>query len=58
METLLIAVGALVLYLIAYNTYGKWLARKIFKLDPEATVPSSALNDDKDYVPTKKSIIF
>lgn len=58
METLLIAVGALVLYLIAYNTYGKWLARKIFKLDPEAAVPSIALNDDKDYVPTKKSIIF
>lgn len=58
METLLIAVGALVLYLIAYNTYGKWLARKIFKLDPEALVPSVALNDDKDYVPTKKSIIF
>lgn len=58
METLLIAVGALVLYLIAYNTYGKWLARKIFKLDPDAIVPSVALNDDKDYVPTKKSIIF
>lgn len=58
METLLIAVGALVLYLVAYNTYGKWLARKIFKLDPEAAVPSIALNDDKDYVPTKKSIIF
>ncbi|MEM6279448.1 MAG: carbon starvation protein A [Verrucomicrobiota bacterium] len=58
METLLIAVGAFVLYLVAYNTYGKWLARKIFKLDPEAQVPSVALNDDKDYVPTKKSIIF
>ncbi len=58
METLLIAIGTLILYLIAYNTYGKWLARKIFKLDPEAIVPSIALNDDKDYVPTKKSIIF
>ncbi|NNE91322.1 MAG: carbon starvation protein A, partial [Verrucomicrobiales bacterium] len=58
MQTLAIALGALVLYLVAYHTYGKWLARKIFKLDPEATVPSVALNDDKDYVPTKKSIIF
>lgn len=58
METLLIALGALVLYLVAYNTYGKWLARKIFRLDPEAAVPSVALNDDRDYVPTKKSIIF
>lgn len=58
METLFIALGALVLYLVAYHTYGKWLARKIFKLDPDALVPSVALNDDKDYVPTKKSIIF
>ncbi|MBH52963.1 MAG: carbon starvation protein A [Opitutaceae bacterium] len=58
MPTLTIALGALVLYLIAYNTYGKWLAGKIFKLDSEATVPSVALNDDKDYVPTDKGIIF
>ena len=56
MSTLAIALGALVLYLIAYNTYGKWLAGKIFKLDPDATVPSVALNDDKDYVPTDKGI--
>ena len=58
MSTLAIALGAFVLYLIAYNTYGKWLAGKIFKLDPNATVPSVALNDDKDFVPTKKGIIF
>ena len=58
METLLIAIGAGVLYLVAYNTYGKWLASKLFKLDPEAAVPSVALNDDKDYVPTDKGIIF
>ncbi|MCB1065679.1 MAG: carbon starvation protein A [Verrucomicrobiae bacterium] len=58
METLAIALGSLVLYLVAYHTYGKWLARKIFKLDPDAITPSVALNDDKDYVPTEKSVIF
>lgn len=58
MPTLAIALGALVLYVVAYHTYGKWLARKIFKLDPDALVPSVALNDDKDYVPTTKGIIF
>lgn len=58
MPTLAIALGALVLYFVAYHTYGKWLARKIFKLDPNATVPSVALNDDKDFVPTKRGIIF
>jgi carbon starvation protein len=58
MTTLLIAVGSLVLYIVAYHTYGKWLAKKIFKLDPDARVPSIALNDDRDYVPTKKSVVF
>ena len=47
MGTLLIAVGALIGYLIAYHTYGKWLAGKIFRLEPDATVPSVELNDDR-----------
>ncbi|MBX3436872.1 MAG: carbon starvation protein A, partial [Planctomycetaceae bacterium] len=58
MQTLAIALGALVGYVIAYHTYGRWLSRKIFRLDPEATVPSVALNDDRDFVPTSKSVLF
>lgn len=58
MTTLLIALGSLVLYLIAYHTYGKWLARKIFKLDPERTPPSVELEDGNDYVPTSKGVVF
>ncbi len=58
MTTLLIAVGAFVGYLIAYHTYGRWLARKIFRLDPEAVVPSVECRDDIDYCPTNKQVIF
>ncbi|MEM9479968.1 MAG: carbon starvation protein A [Verrucomicrobiota bacterium] len=58
MSTLLIAIGAFVLYLIAYHTYGRWLGQKIFKLDSTATVPSVALNDNKDFVPTSKGVVF
>ena len=58
MQTLAIALGALVLYLVAYHTYGRCLARKIFKLDPEAKVPSVELEDGSDYVPTEKRVIF
>jgi carbon starvation protein len=58
MTTLLIALGAFVGYIIAYHTYGRWLARKIFNLNPNATVPSIELNDDKDFVPTHKSVVF
>lgn len=58
MTTLLIALGAMVGYVIAYHTYGRWLARKIFSLNPAASVPSIELNDDRDFVPTDKSVLF
>lgn len=58
MLTLCIALGAFVGYLIAYNTYGRWLSKKIFNLDANAPVPSIELNDDCDYVPTSKSVVF
>lgn len=45
-------------YLIAYYTYGRFLAKKIFKLDPAAPVPSRQLEDGVDYVPARKGIIF
>jgi len=58
MSTLIIAILSFVGFIVAYNTYGKWLARRIFGLDPQAKVPSQELKDDVDYVPTKKEIIF
>ena len=40
MNVFLIALGSLVLYVLAYRTYGRWLARRIFKLDPAARPPA------------------
>jgi len=45
-------------YLVAYHTYGKFLARRIFKLSGAAVVPSRALEDGTDYVPTRRGVIF
>ncbi len=58
METLAIALGSLILYIIAYHTYGKWLGEKIFKLEKNVRVPAIELEDGEDYVPTKKGIVF
>ncbi len=58
MFTLLIAVGSFVGFIVAYHTYGRWLARRIFNLDPSATVPSRQLTDGTDYVPSKKEVVF
>ena len=56
--TLAIALGAFIFYIIAYNTYGKWLGQKIFKLDASAKVPSVEFEDGNDYVPTSKGVVF
>jgi carbon starvation protein len=58
MQTLLIALGSLVAYIIAYNTYGRWLSRKIFKLDPANKAPSIEMEDGDDFVPTSKGVVF
>ncbi|WP_411827952.1 carbon starvation protein A [Luteolibacter sp. AS25] len=58
MLTLLIAIGAFLAYIIAYHTYGRWLSRKIFKLDPSNIAPSIECEDGDDFVPTAKGVVF
>lgn len=58
MQTLLLMFGCFIAYIIAYNTYGRFLAKKIFKLNTNASVPSRELEDGIDYVPSRKGIIF
>jgi len=58
MQTLLLAISALVLYLVAYHTYGRWLGRKIFALSAKRICPSVSLEDGNDFVPTRKSVVF
>ena len=58
MLTLLVAVLSFVGYIVAYNTYGRWLSRKIFQLDDNAVVPAHELRDNVDFVPTKRQVIF
>jgi len=45
-------------FLLAYHTYGKFLGRRIFKINPQAPVPSRTLEDGTDFVPTRKGVIF
>jgi carbon starvation protein len=58
MDTLLLILICGAGYLVAYHTYGRFLAKKIFKLDKNARVPSIERQDGVDYVPTRKGIIF
>ena len=58
MDTLFLMVVCGVGFVVAYNTYGRFLGSKIFRLNPDAPVPSRELNDGVDYIPTRKGIIF
>ncbi|MCO6042343.1 carbon starvation protein A [Aeoliella sp. ICT_H6.2] len=58
MLTIAVAIGSFFAFIVAYNTYGRWLSHKIFALDDSRTVPSHELRDDVDYVPTKRSVVF
>jgi len=57
-DALLLVVLSFAGYLVAYHTYGRFLARKIFRLDDSVKPPSVRLADGVDYVPTRRGIIF
>ncbi len=58
MSTLWVALLSFVGFLVAYHTYGRWVSKKLFRVDAGALVPSKELRDDVDYVPTRRSVIF
>lgn len=53
----LVIIAALVL-VIAYRTYGSFIAAKVLVTDEKRTVPSKVHNDGRDYVPTNKWILL
>ena len=58
MDTLIVAVLSFVGFIVAYHTYGRWIANKIFGLEDQAVTPSWELQDGIDYVPTKREVVF
>ncbi len=53
-----IALGTALLYIIAYRTYGRYLARRIFALNPDKATPAHEFSDGRDFVPTRREILF
>lgn len=58
MDTLLLILVTFFGYIAVYHIYGKFLGRKVFRLDSQAPVPSREMEDGIDFVPTRKGIIF
>ncbi len=58
MNALLLCVLIYVGFILAYNTYGRFLGNKLFTLSKNAVTPAHEVNDGVDFVPTKKEILF
>ena len=58
MNTFFIALFAGLFYLIAYYTYGRFLARRLFQIRPNDQCPSQLHEDGKDFVPTSRGVLF
>ncbi|MDK2784596.1 MAG: carbon starvation protein [Bacillota bacterium] len=55
--TLMVVIGAVILF-IGYVFYGRYLAEKVLKLDPNAKTPAHAMYDGVDYVPAPAPVLL
>ena len=51
-------VAAVCTYSVAYRFYSRFIAAKIFALDPARPTPAVRLNDGRDFTPTNRWIVF
>ncbi|MGA7616896.1 MAG: carbon starvation protein A [Thermoanaerobaculia bacterium] len=58
MNAIIIAVVGLGAFLVAYLLYARFLADRIFRLDPDAVTPAHEFSDDQDFVPTNKHVLW
>ena len=58
MNSLVMVILSFAAFFAAYHIYGRFLANKIFELDPNRVTPAVELRDDIDYVPTNKEVLF
>jgi carbon starvation protein len=58
MNAAVISIAGLCIYFLGYRFYARYLAEKIYRLDPYAQMPSHTMNDGVDYVPTNKYVLF
>ncbi len=58
MNSTLLAVIGLASMFLGYLFYSKFIAEKIYRLDPNFKTPAHTMRDDIDYVPTSKMVLW
>lgn len=57
MNALWLMVSSIIIFIIAYATYGAWLAKK-WGVDTSRKTPANEFNDGVDYVPASKAVLL
>ena len=57
MNALWIVIISIIVFIVAYITYGSWLAKQ-WGIDPTRKTPAHEINDGVDYVPTKPAVLL
>ena len=55
--TILAVIGLSMIY-IGYRFYSKFIAEKIYQLDPDFETPAHSMRDDIDYLPTNRIVLW
>ncbi|MFC2129794.1 carbon starvation protein A [Bacteroidota bacterium] len=58
MSAAVVVVFGVAWFIFAYLWYGRIIQKKVVKIDDSNITPSNEINDGRDYVPTKPSILF
>ncbi len=58
MNAVVLAIVGLVAVFAGYRFYSKFMAEKIYRLDPDFQTPAHAQRDDIDYVPTNRVVLW
>ena len=54
----LVTLASFAAFVGAYVVYGRFLARRVFRLDPDRATPSHTREDGIDFVPTRLPVLF
>ncbi|MFC4024288.1 carbon starvation protein A [Oceanobacillus longus] len=58
MSGILVALIGMVVFALGYRYYSKFVAEKIFRLDPNYVTPAHKYKDGVDFVPTNKFVLW
>lgn len=58
MSAIWLAVFGLVVFFLGYRFYSRYIAERVYRLDPDYVTPAHQFNDGVDFVPTRKWILW